>query len=82
MECFSAGAVFLFALPCGQRSWESYRLFPFGIVLSGCGDGLNLVDFYRVSLAARDGVCHTDLTDNTVFSVALCLRVLFEYFAI
>ena len=51
-------------------------------MLSGCGDGLNLVDFYRVSLAARDGVCHTDLTDNTVFSVALCLRVLFEFFAI
>ena len=35
---------------------------------------LNLVDFYKVSLASRDGVlCHTDSTDITDFS-ACCAR--------
>ncbi len=43
---------------------------------------LNLVDFYKVSLAARDGLglmlarvrCHTDSTESTDFS-ACCARI-------
>ena len=30
--CIAALAGFLFALPCGQKSWESCRLFPSGIL--------------------------------------------------
>ena len=55
MDCFSAGAVFVLLLAALTKSWESCKLIPAGFS-SGCGDGLNLVDFYKVSLAARDGL--------------------------
>ena len=45
---------FLFALPCGQRSCKSCKLIPAGF-FSGCGY-VNLVDFYKVSLASCDGL--------------------------
>ena len=50
MEFFLLTRVFLFALPCGQKSRRSCKSFPAGFS-SGCGD-LNLVDFYKVSLAS------------------------------
>ena len=65
------------------KSWESGRLFPCGDFFRVRG-WLNLVDFYKVSLAARDGLglmlarvrCHTDCTDITDFSALLRLQVL------
>ena len=44
---------YLLLLAALTKSWESCKLIPAGFS-SGCGD-FNLVDFYKVSLAARDG---------------------------
>ena len=54
MEFFLLTRVFLFALPCGQKSINLVNFFS-SVILSGCGAGLNLVDFHKVSHASRDG---------------------------
>ena len=46
---------FLILLALRAEIYKSGRLFPAGFS-SGYGAGLNLVDFYKVSLAARDGL--------------------------
>ena len=71
--------VFLFALPYGQKSRKSGRLFPAG-VLSGCGVGLNLVDFHKVSLASRDGFVFTLRGEGT--QIAQKAQILFYVFRI
>jgi len=81
--CRGADAFFFLLLAALTRSCISRRLFPFGDFFSGCGAGLDLVDFYKVSLASRDelffcyargGACHTDSTDITDFSALLRLQ--------
>ena len=53
MDCFSAGAVFYSPCPAGRNLGNLINYFLRG--LSGYGY-FNLVDFYKVSLASRDGL--------------------------
>ena len=65
-----------------REIYKSCKLIPAGF-FSGCGAGLDLVVFYKVSLTACDGLffcyarggqCHTDSTDITDFSALLRLQ--------
>ncbi len=52
--CRGAGAGFYSPARGAREIYKSRRLFPLGDFFSGCGAGLDLVDFYKVSLASRD----------------------------
>ena len=46
---------FILLLAVLARSRKSRKLIPAGF-FSGCGDIINLVDFYKVSVASHDGL--------------------------